>query len=58
MIRALVVDDEDLPRLQLKNMLSEQLAIDVVELEMGLRHWSKSNKSGPTSCSLISRCPV
>lgn len=34
MIRALVVDDEDLPRLQLKNMLAEQPEVDVVEAGM------------------------
>ena len=36
MIRALVVDDEDLPRLQLKNMLAEQPEVDVVEARDGV----------------------
>ena len=36
MIRAMVVDDEDMPRLQLKNMLLEQPDIDVVEARDGV----------------------
>ncbi|MFN0101771.1 MAG: LytR/AlgR family response regulator transcription factor [Bryobacteraceae bacterium] len=36
MIRALVVDDEDLPRLQLRNMLSKYLDLDVAEASDGV----------------------
>lgn len=47
MIRTMVVDDEDMPRLQLKNMLSEQPDLDVVEARDGVDALEQMEKVKP-----------
>jgi two-component system LytT family response regulator len=57
MIRALVVDDEDLPRLQLKNMLSEHEDIEVLEAIDGIDALERIEETRPQAVFLDIEMP-
>jgi two-component system LytT family response regulator len=57
MIRALVVDDEDLPRLQLKKMLSEHEDIEVLEAIDGIDALERIEETRPQAVFLDIEMP-